>query len=289
MSNSLNVFFATSKLYLQHFTVAATSLLENNKDLDVRIFVIHEAMEESALEVPRNFFSDRYDVDITFINIGDLDFTRFRTNDYFGKYTYYRLFVADLIPADISTGLFLDVDLIVTGSLKALAEIDMTDKYVCAVSETSVADNVARLNELGVKIMGYFNAGVQLINLKAWRREALSEKFVRIADKYGKKLKWVDQDILNIYFADNWYPLDKTYNAIHLLEPLAATPLIVHYNTYSKPWHYVDTHPYNYLYQQYLQITPYKDIRGIGFSTKNFVMKNGRLFKRKLRKMGVIK
>jgi lipopolysaccharide biosynthesis glycosyltransferase len=288
MKNNLNVFFATSKLYLQHFTVAATSLLENNQDLNINIFVVHEAMEQAALNVPREYFRDRYGIDITFINIGDVDFTRFRTNDYFGKYTYYRLFVADVAPEGVDVALFLDVDLVVTGSLKELALIDMSDEYICAVSETSVGDNIERLNELGVPVKSYFNAGVQLINMKAWREEKLREKFIVIADKYGNKLKWVDQDILNIYFANKWQPLDKKYNAIHLLKALPQTPVIVHYNTFSKPWHYVDTHPYNYLYQQYLQLTPYKNYSATGFSIKNFVLKNGRLFKRKLRVIGLI-
>jgi len=289
MKDSLNVFFATSKLYLQHFTVAATSLLENNKDIDIKIFVIHEAMEPDALDVPRRFFRDKYALEINFINIGDVDFTRFRTNDYFGKYTYYRLFVADVAPAGVNIALFLDVDLVVTGSLKELAGIDMSDKYICAVSETSVGDNIERLQQLGVPAESYFNAGVQLINLKRWREEKLRDKFIAIADTYGKQLKWVDQDILNIYFANNWQPLNKKYNAIHLLKLLPQTPVIVHYNTFSKPWHYVDTHPYNYLYWQYLKLTPFAGRRAEAFSVKNFILKNGRLVKRQLRKAKLIK
>lgn len=285
----LNIIFATSKLYLQHFTVAATSLLENNTDLNVNIYVIHETMDQVAMNAPKTYFKSRYAKDITFIDIGDKDFTKFRTNDYFGKYTYYRLFVADLVPASVKVGLFLDVDVIVNSSLKGIAEIDMTDKQICAVSEVSVQDNLQRLSKIGVQTNGYFNAGVLYINLDIWRRENLSDKFVEIANHYGNQLQWVDQDILNIYFKDNWHSLDKKYNAIHVQEALQQTPAIIHYNTVSKPWHYVDTHPYNDLYQFYKKLTPYRDIQGSGFSLKNLVLKNGRLFKRKLRQAGLLK
>jgi lipopolysaccharide biosynthesis glycosyltransferase len=283
MKKTLNVFFAVSKVYVQYFTVAATSLLENNKNLDISIYIIIDKLELSSFDAARIFFKDKYNTALNIINTGDIDFSRFKTTEDYPKYTYFRLFLASLAPANIDVALFLDSDIIINDSIYELANIDMTNKYICAVREVSVDDNVKRLNGIGIPTRSYFNAGVILVNIKAWRDDKLDEKFITIAKEYADKLEWVDQDILNIYFANNWYQLDKKYNGIHITQKLAAEPVIIHYNTYSKPWHYVDTHPYNFLYQKYLSITPYKGSKLTNFSFKNFMLKKGRLFKRKLR------
>jgi len=289
MKKSLNVFFAISKPYFQHFAVAATSLLENNKDLDVKIFIIHDGLAINDFDELLQYFKHKYNTDIALVDVGNIDFSKFKTTGYYPKYTYFRLFLADLAPENIDSALFLDADLVVAGSIKELAEIDTAKHLISAVSEASVDDNVQRLNEIGFPAKSYFNAGVILVNLKAWREQKLSDQFIAIAGKYMDKLDWVDQDILNIYFANNWNRLDKKFNAVHLLRKLPVTPAIVHYASYSKPWYYVDTHPYNYLYWKYLRLTPFKNNKPTGFSLKNFIIKNGRLLKRQLRELGILK
>lgn len=289
MPKSLNVFFAINKKFIQHFTVAATSLLENNKDLNLNIFVLHDIADLSALDVTVKFLKEKYNADLNFVNVDHIDFSNFRTTAHYPKSTYYRLLLADVIPDNIETGVFMDADLVVNGSIKELAEIDMSQHYLAAASEVAVAENVKRLNKLGFPNKSYFNAGVILVNLKKWREENLTQRFFSIVNQYNEHLEWVDQDVLNMCFANNWYQFSSTYNAIHLIKKLPKTPVIVHYASYSKPWHYVDTHPYNYLYHRYLGITPYKGSKQVGFSVKNFVLKNGRLFKRKLRENGLLK
>jgi lipopolysaccharide biosynthesis glycosyltransferase len=288
MNKSLNVFFAIDKNYVQHFTVAVTSLLENNKDLELNVFVIHDITDLSVLDVTIKFIKEKYDLNLQFVSVGNIDFSNFRTTEHYTKSTYFRLLLAKLLPEEIESGLFLDSDLIVNGSIKELAEISLDNKYICAVSEVSVDDNVARLNKIGFPVKSYFNAGVILVNLKAWRKENITEKLLSIINKYTAQLDWVDQDVLNMYFANNWFELNKKFNAIHLIKRLTAAPVIVHYASYSKPWHYVDTHPYNYLYWRYLALTPFAGSRPAGFSLKNFILKNGRLIKRKLRERGII-
>lgn len=289
MKKPFNIFFAINRGYLQHFTVAVTSLLENNKDIDIAVFVIHDEKDIAVFDVTTKFIQEKYGITINYLDIGNVDFSIFRTTSFYNKYTYFRLFIAEISPPDMETCLFLDSDLVVAGSIKELTEIDMSNQSIAAVSEASVDDNVLRLNELGSPAKSYFSAGVMLINLKAWRANKVLDDFISIANTHTDKLEWVDQDILNICFANNWKMLNRKYNAVHLLEKLPETPVIVHYASYSKPWFYVDTHPYNYLYWKYLRMTPFKDAKSIGFSLKNLIFKNGKLFKRKLRYMGILK
>jgi lipopolysaccharide biosynthesis glycosyltransferase len=289
MNKPLNIFFSIDKNYIQHFTVALTSLLENNRDLPLSIFVIHNIDDLSLLDKTITHVKDKYGLILKLIDISNIDFSRFTTNVNYTSATYFRLFLAQIIPEDVDSGLVLDSDLVVTGSIKELANIDLSKKYIYAASEAFPAHNIERFKKIGFNANGYFNSGVSLINLKAWRDLNLTAKFLSIADNYMDKLEWYDQDILNIHFLNNWGQFDSKYNAVHITKELSVMPVIVHYASYSKPWHYVDTHPYNFLYGHYLKLTPFKNNKPVGFTLKNFVLKHGRLFKRRLRKAGVIK
>jgi lipopolysaccharide biosynthesis glycosyltransferase len=284
-----NIFFTIDKNYKQHFTVAVTSLLENNQDMNLNIFVIHDMQDISVMDIAIDFIRDTYGVTFNFINVDHVDFSRFRTSYHYSKSVYFRLLIPDIIPESVESGLFLDADLIVTGSLKPLANIDVSQQYIFAVSEVDIKTNVSRLNKMGFPNESYFNAGVLLINLKKWRQERLTERFISLANQYMHQLEWWDQDILNMHFTNNWVSLDKKYNAIYLLEKLSSLPVIVHYASVNKPWKYVDLHPYKYLYWQYLKLTPFKKSRPEDFTIRNFILKNGRIVKKALRKRGLIK
>ncbi|WP_428331695.1 glycosyltransferase family 8 protein [Mucilaginibacter sp.] len=289
MNKRINVFFSIDENYIQHFTVAVTSLLENNCDILFDIYVIHNIRHLQNIERVSHFLLDTYNVELKLINIANVDFSRFTTNDNYTSATYFRLFLPDIIPASVNGGLFLDSDIVVTGSIKNLIDIEIADHYIFAASEAFVAHNTIRLNKLGFNLKDYFNAGVMLINLQAWRQGKLTEKFLQIADEYMQKFEWYDQDILNVFFANNWGHFDRKFNAVHLQNEQPEIPVIVHFASFSKPWHYVDTHPYKYLYLMYLRLTPFRKSKPTGFSIMNFILKNGRLFKRRLRKAGIIK
>jgi len=289
MTRPLNVFFSIDENYIQHFTVAVTSLLENSQGLLFKIFVIHNLKNTAKLNNTSQFLKQKYRVDLNLIGIGHIDFSRFTTNQHYTCATYFRLFLADILPKDIDDGLILDADLVITGSIKELHDINIANHYIYAASEAFVDHNTMRLNKLGLNLNKYFNAGVLLVNLKKWREDNLTQKFLKVADEYMDRLEWYDQDILNVYFANNWGEFDKKYNAVHLQNELPEMPVIIHYASVSKPWYYVDTHPYNSQYWKYLALTPFKGTGSLGFSVKNFLLKNGRLTKRKMRKAGIIK
>lgn len=288
MDTNINLFFAVSKKFVQHFTVSLTSLLENNKDLGFNVFIIHDEPNLEVFSIAAGYFKSTYNTSLQFLSIGNIDFSKFRTTSHYPKHTYFRLFLAEVAPSYVDKALFIDSDVVVTSSIRDLVEIDVSGNYLYAVSEASVDDNVQRLNALGFPATRYFNAGIILINVKAWRDEKLSEAFINIANTHGDRLEWVDQDILNIYFAKNWVELNRTFNATHLTKELPYIPTIIHFASYSKPWYYADTHPYNYLYWIYLRLTPYKESKAVGFSFKNFIFKNGKLIKRYLRKAGIL-
>jgi len=262
MQKSLNVFFTIDERFITHFGVTLTSLLENNRDIDLEIYVIHDLADIKKLDNVIHFFKSKYKKTLHLLALNNEVFNTFTINRHVSKATYFRLLIADIIPADVTSGLYLDADTIVTGSLSGLADIDFDagkgeQFFLMAVPEQDSV-NVDRLHDMGIKTESYFNAGVLLINLKAWRQAAVSEKLVAIAQKYASQLLWWDQDVLNINFAGKWGKLSTTYNGLNLTQKLPQKPLIIHYAGSTKPWLRNCRHPYQDEYFKYFKKRKYK-------------------------------
>jgi lipopolysaccharide biosynthesis glycosyltransferase len=280
MENKLNLFFTIDQNYLQHFTVALTSLLENNRDLNLGIYVIHDIADSSVFDRVSNFFRETYQVELSFIAIESSLFDRYKITSHVSKATYFRLLLSDILPADIDSGLFLDADIIVTNSLGELADAEFNDSYLLAYYDNEVEKNVLRLNNMGVPADKYFNAGVMLINLKKWREAEVSSVLTKMAEKHMDDLLYWDQDVLNLFFYNKWGVFDGKYNSINLKNRLEVTPTIIHYATAGKPWHYLSDHPYRKLYFKYKKLTPYRHTGYADFTYINFLKKNYRRIKR---------
>ena len=265
LNNSLNVFFAVDKNYLIHFTVTLASLLENNKDLNISVYIIHDFEDINQLEEVVFYFNSRYKVNINLIYVDNTIFDNFQITLYISKATYFRLLFADILPANIMSGLYLDCDTVVTGSLRELINLDFTntqinqdDNSILAVCDKNEKTEIDRLSKMGIQTNMYFNAGVMLINLKQWRIENVSDKLIDIANKFKEQLIWWDQDVLNIFFKNKCGRLKNTYNEFPT-KLLSNVPIIIHFSGSSKPWHYFNNHPYKSIYWKYLYITPFKN------------------------------
>ena len=265
LNNSLNVFFAVDKNYLIHFTVTLASLLENNKDLNISVYIIHDFEDINQLEEVVFYFNSGYKVNINLIYVDNTIFDNFQITLYISKATYFRLLFADILPANIMSGLYLDCDTVVTGSLRELINLDFTntqinqdDNSILAVCDKNEKTEIDRLSKMGIQTNMYFNAGVMLINLKQWRIENVSDKLIDIANKFKEQLIWWDQDVLNIFFKNKCGRLKNTYNEFPT-KLLSNVPIIIHFSGSSKPWHYFNNHPYKSIYWKYLYITPFKN------------------------------
>jgi lipopolysaccharide biosynthesis glycosyltransferase len=270
----LNIVFTIDSRFVQHFTATVVSLLENNKDLDVNIIVLHDIEDQAELNRVITFVKNKYNVYLHCIYVENALFESYRISLNYSKAVYYRLIITELIPNDIEVVLFLDADTIVNGSLAELAKYEFADEeYLLAVKNISNEDNVKRMNDIGFPIITYFNAGVLLINVKAWRKGKVSAQLIDLANKYMDKIDWWDQDILNIFFSENWKTMDPRYNTLLYADTLPENPVILHYAGREKPWLYVYDPPYKKLYWKYLRLTPYKNATYPDYSFKEFMRK----------------
>lgn len=190
---------------------------------------------------------------------------------------YYRLYITEIIPPTIDKLLYFDGDIIVRHSLASLWETDLTGYAVAAVIDMSSAD-MEYYNRLRYPSdLGYFNAGVLLINLDYWRKHQVIDMFADFISNHSDCIRFEDQDVLNVVFRQNKLFLPVKYNLQHgfllknanydygkyekEVEEARKDPVVVHYTGY-KPWEVTTQkdHPFSSSFAKYQKETIWKNM-----------------------------
>ena len=181
--------------------------------------------------------------------------------------SYNRIFLSTVISNKIDKILYLDCDLVVLKDIQSFFEFNLDDYYLGAVREI-VNDEAKQRLELGEEYH-YFNAGVQIINLKKWRLDKFEDILINFILNKTEKIVYHDQDTMNYCARGKWLELSYHHNATHffyfpdkysssyldisdsMYEDVKKNPIVVHYTSQSKPWQLDCLHPRKNLYFQY--------------------------------------
>ena len=182
--------------------------------------------------------------------------------DYFTLTIYFRLFIAAMFP-QYDKAVYIDSDVVVTGDVGELYDMDLGDNLIGACVDRSVSDVPPLVhymeNAVGVPHDRYINSGVLLMNLAAQRREGFEAHFLHLLTAYGCDTIAPDQDYLNAMCAGRILYLPEEWDAMpHDTRPPLDNPRIVHYNLFSKPWCY-DGIQYGDLFWYYAADSGYID------------------------------
>ena len=186
--------------------------------------------------------------------------------------TYYRLFLASLLPLQLCKVMYLDADLLIKDDLIDLWNTDLDDCSLAGIPDVQPMDV---RKAVGLKQdQCYINAGVLLINLDYWRKNNLESRFLSYIDENGGKVKYNDQGVLNHICSNSKKILSLRYNIMpeHLrynaeqinklmdfpfvskedLNTAKSNPAIIHFagNNYKRPWAEKCTHPYTDEYRK---------------------------------------
>lgn len=269
MHDRINIVFAIDNNYVQHLSVAMVSLLENNRDLPFKIYVISSGLSKKNVSNILKL-SGRYDCEIQNITVSDDLFVTLATaHPYYPKGTYYRLLIPELI--DEEKVLYLDSDIVVNGSIRELYDQEFGDCFVCAIEDPGFD----RHRQLKMDPRStYFNSGMMLVNLAKWKKDGIQRKVIDFIENNQDAILFPDQCGLNAVIDGRWRKVPLKYNqqssifsegfekkfncfSHEELEEAKEHPVIIHYTSGSKPWHYKNTHPYKKLYWKYIKMTPY--------------------------------
>ncbi|MBR2426912.1 MAG: glycosyltransferase family 8 protein [Lentisphaeria bacterium] len=188
------------------------------------------------------------------------------------KAAYYRLILPDLLP-DLNKIVYLDCDLCVLDDIGKLYDTDFDGKSIMAVITRIKKEHICKL---GISPEDYFNSGVIVFSPKQWKENNLIAKFKQCFAENLDKLKYPDQDILNLIFRKDikilhskWNIITSTFRnepVVNISEEEIKTALkapgIVHFTGSHKPWLMWKSfhHPYALTMLKYAKIAKQKKI-----------------------------
>jgi len=235
--------------YVLPLTVMVRSLLENLRaGVSVRLFVLHDGACPASIDHAEASWTP-YPIHTKWIRpgIGKIERLLEQGVSRAVPAVFYRLQMEDLLPGDVSKVIYMDADMLVLGDLAELWEINLDDHLALAVPDAySMLFHVDRLSRVhlaeGISFdrrSTYFNSGMLVIDLVAWRDARIKEQALALAEAHLKDFEFYDQDVLKL-----------------------TQPNIVHFVSVTKPWHSGCLDAYTEVFHQYLKRTKWADEAG---------------------------
>ena len=281
-SNIMNIVLASDNNFVQHCAVTIVSILQNNDN--VNIYLLTDNLNDENQIILSSLTQD-LGGQLTIIKVPENLLDKLPMPKglfaHISIATYYRLFMAELLPNEVKKVIYMDCDVIVRRSLKVLWETNLTGYAIGAIYQYNEwSDKEQSWQRLNIKRdFGYFNAGVLLVNLQYWRDNDIQKMFMRFIKNNYKSIRSHDQDVLNAVLTQKTLPLRYTWNLLpwlfddfsiwsfpyrDLLESIdddIENPHIVHFVNIPKPWKCGCLNPFRKEYYKYLQLTPWKSYK----------------------------
>ena len=208
-----------------------------------------------------------------------------RDGDHITAETYYRFFITEFLPENTTVALYLDADILCTGSIENLFKTDISS-FACGMVLDMDYSDINKYNRLNYSISEkYFNAGVMLINMDYWRNAQVTDCLLSFLTLNPNKCQLHDQDAINAVLHNKIKRLNFKYDLQNTLfrtsfwadenanevyedekiekeywpEILKAieTPVFIHFTGPYKPWHKECNIPFANLWRTIYKAEPY--------------------------------
>lgn len=271
----MNIVCCIDRNYVMPAGVLITSICINNPDAQIAFHIVCNPNVTRQDKDDLTQIVEKYGNKILFYGVDEQMLSSFTVGKagqpgHITIATYYRLLLPLILPEKIDKILYLDADIIVRGDLMPFYDSDIEGYAVGAVTDMS-SGLITIFNRLRYsERLGYFNAGVLLINLKYWREHNILGECFEFAQNYPDRIKFHDQDILNYVLRERKKLFPLTYNFqdgfIYTVPSLSLEkyekeileaekdPVIIHYLAI-KPWFKRCVHPYKGEFLKYKAMT----------------------------------
>ena len=192
----MNIATALNRKYLEYTAVMLCSLCENNHE-HIDAYILHSELTDKDINTLKNSLS-KYDITIIPLMINRSDFdTRLPRNSQWSIETYYRLMLMDILPDNIDRILYLDVDLIINGSVEEFYHVDFKGYEVIVADDsndkrsrdTFGSKQAEMFKDMLDNGFRYFNADVMLFNVQEIRKTHNFNTYMKAVEEwdYAKK------------------------------------------------------------------------------------------------------
>lgn len=262
---------AIDERFVPHFATMLHSAWFHNREAE--FYLIDSGIAQESQETLTRFAA-KLDTRLTIAKIDTELFADFPISAVWSVAVYTRLLIASILPDTYEQAIYLDADCIVTSDLSPLWETDMSSFLIAGVADNSAAANERRQCGIG-NLSDYINAGVMLINLRAWREEKFAD--VVIAHLRGHNYLYGEQTAINVIASGRIKTIPETWNfMLHKIDVEGYAPIspcIIHCTGFRKPWLHRDA-PLAPIYLHHRNSTPYpiKDPENFYPSTRHYVL-----------------
>lgn len=214
----MNIMMAITSNLLEIAQVMLFSLFSNN-DVQIDVYLLHHELDMETIDELKKV-ADLFDGKrIIPIEIGDVAKEYFPTSSDFSVEVWYKFIGVNYLPQELNRVLWLDADIVVTGSILDYYDVDMGDKYIAACEDINAIINAM---DVGIKTRigmdlnkPYYNAGIVLFNLENVKKQYFIDKIIALLEKGNINLEYNEQDAMNILFGENIYCVPWRLYNIH--------------------------------------------------------------------------
>lgn len=277
----MNILYTCDNNFIWIAAVSMCSLFENNKKVDeIKVFLLSDNVSDTNKKNLKQiaYLYDRY---FEAIDIEELNIPSVLYSSRWPKSAYMRLFSGYLLPKYVKKILYLDCDIIVNRTLD-----DLWKKEISGYCVYGVKDCVGSLYKKNIGLTAespYINAGVLLMNVEKLQDIDMYACINEFFFRYGKKMNYADQDVLNGILKSQVGILEPEYDMMTILfyysykevlklrKPTnyyskeeigqaVKNPAIIHFTTcmfHLRPWFKGSDHPYRTEFEKYLNMIPW--------------------------------
>ncbi|MGZ3650112.1 MAG: glycosyltransferase family 8 protein [Bdellovibrionota bacterium] len=257
-TNRHAIIFGIDKNYTMPLAVCVRSLLENSRGDSIKdIYILHSELDPGQKKPVHESLAGLKNFELHWIPVDTQLFSQLSPGlPHVSRATYFRFLAPSLLPSSVDTALYLDSDTVVLDDIDKLFSLSdpawplQACRDYVGYFDTPIL-GLNRLADFGIDPKAaYYNSGVLLINMKAWRSQNLAKKILDFAAANPDCLTISDQNSINIVLhgqigalPDVWntqaiYPklLDGSWNFPYIPQPAIEQARIYHYTSELKPW-----------------------------------------------------
>ncbi|MCM1159783.1 MAG: glycosyltransferase family 8 protein [Roseburia sp.] len=245
----MNVAVTINDTYFYPLYIMLNTLFSKHEGAKVHVYLIHSRVGLRNRERLKRLCK-KYGGSFTEIFVSEQEFAEAPSFSYFTKEMYYRILVARLLPKTLDRVLYLDPDIIVTDNLEEFYSMPLGDCFFAGIRDRlQDKEDSPYWKELGFTGKNrYINSGVLLCNLKVLRQEQKEQDVFAMLKERGERLKFPDQDLINVLYEGRIAVTDDRYNlnpnilrwweylGYNFAPFLMKKPAIIHYMGSGKPW-----------------------------------------------------
>lgn len=250
MKDFIPVTFCCDNNFAPYLSVTIRSLADHTKE-NLIIYIFDFGIKTHNKFLIKFDLKKFKNIQIKFVKIDKKRFNGFPVKDSLPISMYGRYLIPEIL-SNYEKVIYSDVDVIFTGDIKKLYDVDLCGKPLGAVPSQRyrITDNYKRLKrKLGLSNNHkFFMSGLLLINTKVWIKNKFTDKLLEKTFSLKDIVTLPDQEILNKVFEENYKELDPIFCVIYKIfnfcyqvderEYLEKNKVIVHYpgKGRSKPW-----------------------------------------------------